>query len=239
MDAVRNSRGAIDGLFLDATPKVAAGQCGTAGATGQRLWGEMVDQIRGALGPDVLIIDNGFYLAGPGTSRQKELAGTDAWVHSGSTYTESVASIGTSVRGEPAVDHLRWIAEAAAANPTLRMIGHGGIDPTPPSPRGNRTMGAGFEFGLAKFLLTTASTENGWFLANEGYGIDQGLLSQPMWVYGGAPGSIAKECGEPTESFVRSGPANYILTRKFAHGRVSVDVMQGTGKIECTGAPLL
>jgi hypothetical protein len=226
VDAVVDSKGAIDGLFLDATPKVAAGQCGASGPEAQRRWGAMVDEVRKGIGSAALIIDNGFFLAGA-LPRAKELAGADAWVHSGTTYTESVASIGTG--GELDVDHLRWIATAAAANPQLRMIGHGGVS-RPPSylyayPNGTsgtsgtalgggaeellgggRAVGLGgtagstsasasasaresavvprqqglhipdpvFAFGLAKFLLVAASVRDGWFLGNEGYGIDQG-----------------------------------------------------------------
>ena len=41
VDAVVDSKGAIDGLFLDATPKVAAGQCGASGPEAQLRWGAM------------------------------------------------------------------------------------------------------------------------------------------------------------------------------------------------------
>ena len=100
-----------------------------------RYWNGMVDQIRSALGDGAVVIDNGFYLAGK-YPKTKQLAGADAWEHSGTAYTESVSSVGPGVPGSPltpdaleqAVQHLRWIANASASHPDLRMIGHGSIN---------------------------------------------------------------------------------------------------------------
>eukprot|EP01043_Picozoa_sp_COSAG02_P052415 COSAG02_NODE_5642_length_4160_cov_2.781335_4_plen_104_part_00 len=90
-----------------------------------------------------------------------------------------------------------------------------------------------FEFGLAKYMLVTYSMSNGWFLANSGYSIDGGLLQQPESVYTGA----GVGCGEPTASFVRPDSKGYLLTRKFEHGTVSVNVKAGTGRISCNPKP--
>jgi hypothetical protein len=39
------------------------------------------------------VIDNGFFLAGK-YPHNKQLAGADAWVHTGTSYAESMSSIG-------------------------------------------------------------------------------------------------------------------------------------------------
>ena len=231
VDAVRGSSGLLDGLFLDATPKVADGQCFTAGPLAQRYWNEMVDQIRSRLGAAAVVIDNGFFLAGK-YPHALQLAGESAWSHSGTTYTESIAGVGRwaapplPTELEQAVEHLEWVANAADSHPTLTMIGHGNIE-------SNATdtghLSPEFEFGLAKYMLVTHSISRGWFLANSGYSIDGGLLSQPKSVFTEA----GVGCGEPTASFVRPDPKGYILTRSFQHGTVTVDVKAGTGRIRC------
>ena len=45
------------------------------------------------LGPGAIVIDNGFFLAGK-YPHNKQLAGADAWVHTGTSYAESMSSIG-------------------------------------------------------------------------------------------------------------------------------------------------
>jgi hypothetical protein len=93
-------------------------------------------------------------------------------------------------------------------------------------------MDAAFEFGLAKYLLITSSVENGWFLANRGYGVDEGLLDQPMAVYEGD----GIGCGEPAGHLKRRTPGSFVFVRTFEHGSVTVDLQSGTGTINCHGA---
>ena len=71
--------------------------------------------------------------------------------------------------------------------------------------------------------------DRGWYLANSGsYSIDGGLLAQPRSVY--KPGGLG--CGEPTAAFVREGQST-MLTRRFEHGTVALDVKEGTATIRC------
>lgn len=58
-------------------------------------------KVREALGPDAILIDNGFYQ----TKSDGHLAGEDAWVHTGMSYTESMASVGGA--GDTASVHLQ------------------------------------------------------------------------------------------------------------------------------------
>lgn len=222
--------GWIDGFFLDATPKVASGQNGGPGPADLKLWESMVDELKGQLGPGAIVIDNGFFLAGK-YPHNKQLAGADAWVHTGTSYAESMSSIGDGTKDpEQDIAHLRWLANASAANPQLGLIGHGkialgaaasldakeGLDPV-------------FTFGLVKYMLVTASMERGWFLANTNYSIDGGLLRQPASAYSSGLG-----CGEPTAAFTRAGGGT-LLSRSFEHGAVELDLKAGTAAVHCTG----
>lgn len=66
------------------------------------LWRLYFDtKVREALGPDAILIDNGFYQ----TKSGGHLAGEDAWVHTGMSYTESMASVGGA--GDTASVHLQ------------------------------------------------------------------------------------------------------------------------------------
>ena len=58
-----------------------------------KFWESMVDELKGQLGPGAIVIDNGFFLAGK-YPHNKQLAGADAWVHTGTSYAESMSSIG-------------------------------------------------------------------------------------------------------------------------------------------------
>ena len=119
VDAVRGSSGALDGLFLDALPKVDTLEP-EGRAVAQAQWGAMVDELRAALGPTALLLNNGFFLS-PGAGR---LAGEAAWVHSGASYAESMASIGTdnssAAKLDFDVEYLTWLAKASAAHPEDR-----------------------------------------------------------------------------------------------------------------------
>jgi hypothetical protein len=230
VDAFWGSGGYINGVFLDATPKVASGQTGGPGPADLKLWGEMVDAMKARLGPGAIVIDNGFFLGGVGSHATK-LAGVDAWKHTGAAYAESMSSIGSGAKDpEQDIEHLRWLANASAANPQLELIGHGNIRANSSSAGG--ALDPEFEFGLAKYMLVAASMKSGWFLANSGYSIDGGLLSQPFSsVYSG---DSPLGCGEPTAAFVREGSSrSTLLTRSFANGKVALDVKEGTATIKC------
>ena len=219
VDAVQGSGGALDGLFLDAVPKVDTLQpIGQDAAQGH--WNDMVDALRAALGPSAILVHNGFYLGGSGESGAPEYGGEDAWRHSLGCYVESLETVGTGARlsldGD--VAQLSWIAAAAKKHPAWLLVGHG--------PEGNGHGPDGFEFGLAKYLLVAASQEDGYFLANSGYNIDQGALTD-HWQFDTSPHSVPGAAtknftlGEPLGDFTQSG---WVLRREYSGGYVEVDL---------------
>jgi len=218
INSIQNSEGMLDGLFLDATPKVVSRRNGVNDPqVAQDLWLTMVSQIREALGESAILVNNGFFLGGRDPTRTK-LAGDWAWVGSGTTYIESLSK---RTSPEREIFHMRWIADASAANPSLRMIGRGDMS------AGQVDDDPVFKFGLAKFLLVCASVKDSWFLATKNYDINVngGQLQQPTSVYLEGVG-----CGEPTASFVQH---DFVLSRSFEHGTVTVDIEAGTGSISC------
>jgi hypothetical protein len=234
VDAVRGSGGALDGLFLDATPKVDNEQDEGARFAPWALWshleqwGKMVDSVRAALGLGAIIIDNGFYLTPAGG----ELAGNPAWAHTGVSYTESMKAVGSTESAEQGAAYLEWLAAAASAHPNRTLIGHGGLNATATG----ATTDPAFTFGLAKYMLVTSSTRHGWFLANAGsYSIDGGLLAQPAAAYRGE----GLGCGEPLAPLARVGTAGqYRFRRNFERGTVDVDLQEVTATIACGAATL-
>lgn len=253
VNSIRGSEGMLDGVFIDAVPKVAV-------KNEIQLWGEMIDRVRAGLGQDAIILDNGFYLGGS----DKELAGVDAWKHTHNSYLESLASIGpvkSASSPEASIEHhvpvgdgsghplaatpidsqllhLQWIANASAQFPGWQMVGHGKINTTAAaaSAASDGSLEPVFQFGLAKYLLVTSSVAKGMFLANNGgYCINEGLLDQPTGVYEGE----GVGCGEPTAPFVSIAPDKpYSLRRDFEKGAVYVDLAAGTSSINCTGSTL-
>ena len=181
----------------------------------------MVDQVRKALGPEALLIDNGFFL----TPGEEKLAGEATWAHTGLCYTESLSSVGYSDTLDHRAAYLTWLATASAAYPNRTLIGHGKV--TIPASTPDST----FMFGLAKYMLVTSSVSRGWFLANNGgYSIDEGLLDQPTEVYQGS----GLGCGEPTAMMERvGGSGSYQFRRNFEHGNVTVDLKAITASINC------
>lgn len=203
VDAVRGSNGELDGLFLDGNPKLER-----PGYV--PLWGAMVDELRAAL-PDAILIDNGYYIGKSGA----EDAGEDCWSHTGNTYVESMSNAGLPATGSgvgPEVDlkHLRWLANASAVHPDRIMIGHGSTAST-----------ASFRFGMAAWLLVVADPTKSYFLGNDGYSIDGGLLDQPEAVY-----RLAEACGKPTGSLERVGTTMAVF-REYEHGTVRLDLAKG------------
>lgn len=249
VNAITGSDGLLDGLFLDATPKIAA-QDGNTLMEMESLpakvqphvlwnnmdeWGAMVDKVREALGPDAILIDNGFYQ----TKSDGHLAGEDAWVHTGMSYTESMASVGGA--GDTAsfgMELLLWVASVASRpeNAKRILVGHGSISTAAGGAGNVNSKGDGkdddddeaFMFGLAKYMLVTRSMANGWFIANNGsYSITGGLLDQPTAPYEGN----GVGCGEPVELVKQISSAT--LSRKFEHGTVVVNLNTSTASISC------
>lgn len=178
--SVENANGLIDGLFLDATPKVAVQHQLT-------YWKEMVDALRRGLGESAVIIDNGFFL----TSRGDRLAGLDAWQQTGISYVESLTTVGSEGTTESeSIDHLIWISNSSTNFSRGMLIGHGSMSNTD-----------SFIYGLAKYLLVTNSSKKGYFLANTNYSIDGGLLRQPHMNFYYNQGA---SCGEPLTSYFES-----------------------------------
>jgi hypothetical protein len=138
--ALRNSSGALDGLFLDAAPKLSwAGQPPDA----FERWGEMVDAVRVAAPPGVFIIFNGDFFSPSGAVVAN---GSALLAHADAVYAESMASIDTAgAAAAPAatVAYLRYLAaSSAAAAPAGKLLfGHGLLDPADPE--------RSFSFGFA------------------------------------------------------------------------------------------
>jgi len=228
VQSVKGSNGTLDGLFLDATPRVAE-----KGHISE--WGQMVDSIRKQLGEQVILIENGFYLAGG----RKELSGLDEWRHSGSLYAESLANYGgEKVPIATGIKYLQWLSSANAKFPQAgpnkpHFIGHGHVHGhLSGTAAGLLQNDTEFQFGLCKYLMVTSSVRYGWFIANNGYGIDQGLLEQPASVYDGDDGI---GCGEPTAPFKQLN-AN-VLVRAFERGTVRLNFLAETCKIDCGPTP--
>jgi len=215
VEAITNSSGLLDGLFLDAGPKLEY-------ENATEHWGGMVDEMRRRLPAGSILINNGFRLSAQGV----EQAGEAQRAHTKLTYVESMAGIGsppdTPTNG---LHQLQWLANASAAHPDRLFYGHGAINPADPSD-------AKFVFGLAKYLLVTNSVSKGYFLGNTNYSIDGGLLEQPTSVYGGA----GVGCGEPTAMMQSVGPpTSYTVRRQFEHGYIEVNLVAGTATIKCSG----
>lgn len=225
VSAIKDSDGLLDGVFLDATPKLSHGAPGS-----MAYWQGMVDQIKTALGPNAIVLNNGFYLTASGV----ELSGEDAWSHTRVSYVESMTRIGTAaLTPARSLAYLQWLANESVAHPDRLLVGHGSIEGEAASPKAGFAGSDLFTFSLARYLLITSSVENGYFLANNGsYSITGGLLNQPTSVYSGT----GVGCGEPTASFERVGGAgSYALQRRFQHGMVKLDIVAGTASIDCGG----
>jgi|TARA_B110000208_G_scaffold13126_1_gene16051 hypothetical protein len=223
IDAVQSSGGALDGLFFDATPKLAA-------AKATALWGSMVDEIRAALGADAILLDNGFFLSSSG----EMLGGDDAWSHTKFGYIESLEKIGHIESLKTVENSLLYLSDVSNASalhpaPTRRFIGHG-----------DDFSDATFAYSLATYMMVTSSMKEGWFLANNGsYSIDGGLLNQPRLPY--SKGGLG--CGEPSWPYytiVSSTPSSVVVQRLFTTGHVELDLVKDTSVIHCDGrAPRL
>jgi len=208
--ALRNSSGALDGLFVDALPKLSwPGQPADAYA----LWGEMLDAVRAAV-PGAFVVINADYDSPSGAVVANATA---LLAHADAVYAESMASIDSpAAAAAPArtVAYLRFLAEstAAAAAAGKFFAGHGLLDPADAA--------RSFAFGLALFLLATPDPAAHFFLANDGYEVDQGLLA-PHAEY-------ALAFGRPRAPFAAAGA---VLTRAFENATVTADLAARTATI--------
>jgi len=207
--ALRNSSGALDGLFLDALPKLSwAGQPANA----YDLWGGMVDAVRATI-PGAFIIFNADYNDARNSSVIANATGLIK--HADAVYAESMSSIdspGSAAAPKASIAYLRFLAESSAEALPKLYFGHGLLDPGDAA--------RSFAFGLALFLLTTPDPAKGYFIANNGYEIDEGLLTpHPEYAF---------EYGLPRAPFSVAGA---VLTRTFANATVVADLQQRTAKI--------
>lgn len=211
--ALRNSSGALDGLFVDAVPKLSwAGQPADAFS----LWGGMLDAVRAAI-PSAFVIFNGDFNSGHGSvvANATGLIG-----HADAVYAESMAGIDSAqAAADPSgtIAYLRFLAQTSAAAPPHKLLfGHGLLDPSDAE--------RSFTFGLALFLLVTPDPAGGGFIANQGYEVDQGLLApHPQY---------ALHYGPPLGPFAVAGS---VLTRTFANATVVADLVARTAKITVGG----
>jgi hypothetical protein len=208
--ALRGSAGALDGLFVDALPKLSwPGQPANAYA----LWGAMLDAVRAAV-PAAFVIINADFNSPSGAVIANA---TSLLAHADAVYAESMSSIDTpAAAAAPAnsVAYLRFLetSTAAAAAAGKLFAGHGLLDPAAPA--------RSFTFGLALFLLATPDPAAGLFLANDGYEVDQGLLA-PHAEY-------ALAFGLPRGPFTAAGA---VLTRAFENATVVADLAARTATI--------
>ena len=207
--ALRNSSGALDGLFLDALPKLSwPGQPANA----YDLWGGMVDEVRAAL-PGAFVIFNGDY---NDAKDARVIANATGLIqHADAVYAESMSSIdsaGSAAAPQASIAYLRFLAESSAGALPKLFFGHGLLDPSDAE--------RSFAFGLALFLLTTPDPATGYFIANSGYEIDQGLLApHPEYAYA---------YGQPRGPFSVSGA---VLTRIFTNATVVASLAARTARI--------
>ena len=216
VDALRRSEGALDGLFLDALPKLTwPGNPPDAFA----LWGGMVDAIKAAV-PGAWLIYNGFYDAGGGGV----VANASLLAHTSALYVECLSTLGSGapVSLADATPFLRSVAAMARAadRADKAYVGHGFGPVADPGD-------ARFLFGYAVFLLTATGGAREMFLANDGYEIDQGLMKTHA--------EYALELGAPTGAFVVVNST--ALRRDFARATVVVDMARQRAEIALTAAP--
>jgi hypothetical protein len=200
--ALRNSSGALDGLFIDAVNKVNS----------YDVWGEMMDAIRAAV-PHAFLIYNG-----DGYNHTDIVAANSSLLrHADAVYLESTARLITDAVKDPPsiiIPYLQYLAASAAADATKLFFGKGllnAADPTDPKT---------FTFGLAVFLLITPNPSTSYFISNYGYSIDQGVLL-PHTAY-------ALSYGMPLGDFSVNGA---VLTRNFTNATVVVDLSTQSASI--------
>jgi hypothetical protein len=203
--ALRNSSGALDGLFIDAAPKLT--RLSDNAAEAFEWFGEMLDEIKRQV-PGALIIFNGNFLEPSGNVLANA---TKLLPHADAVYVESLANLNSPSAAENPARSIAFIqfvaASASAAVPAgKQFFAHGLLDPTDAE--------RSFAFGLAVFLLVAPDPSKAWFLANDGYDVGQGLLV-PHPEYNLA-------FGAPRGPFSVNGS---VLCRNFDNATVTVDVV--------------
>ncbi len=200
--ALRNSSGALDGIFLDALPKLTwPGQPANVFS----LWGAMVQDVHAAV-PGAFIIYNGDYQSGSGAILAKS---TDLLRYTDAVYAESLASIDfSSVKN--AIAFLRYLAASSKAEVSTGKLtfGHGVLGASNDA----------FKFNFALYLLITPDPATGYFLANDGYSISQGVLV-PHPEYSLAFGLPLGNFSEDSSDVTRT-----ILSRNFTNATITVDL---------------
>jgi len=208
--ALRNSSGALDGVFVDAAPKLA--RLSVNGAEAFAHFGEMLDEVR-RQSPAAFVVFNGNFLEPGGGVLAKS---TELLPHADAVYVESMANLATDRADDPArtIAFLNFVAASASAEVPAgkQFFAHGLLDPA----NAERS----FTFGLAVFLLVAPDPSTGWFLANDGYGVGQGVLA-PHPAFGLAYGA-------PLGPFSVNGD---VLSRLFDNATVAVDLKGLTATI--------
>ena len=211
VDALRNSSGALDGLFIDAAPKLERLSVNAAEALA--LFGEMLGDIRRQV-PGAFVVFNGNFIVPSGGM----LANATALLpHADAVYVESMATLDSpsfAASPERSIAFLQFVAaSASAAVPAgKQLFAHGRLDPADAE--------RSFAFGLALFLLVAPDPSTGWFLANDGYDVQEGLLV-PHPAYELAYGA-------PRGPFSVNGT---VLCRTFDNANVAVDLKGLTATI--------
>ena len=215
--ALRNNSGVLDGLFIDAAPKLA--RLSDNAAEAYALFGGMLDEVRRQC-PAAFVVFNGDFLEPSGGVLAKS---TELLPHADAVYVESMANLATDRADNPArtIAYLNFVAASASSAGVpagKQFFAHGHLDPA----NAERS----FTFGLAIFLLVAPDPSTGWFLANDGYHVGQGVLT-PHPAYGFAYGA-------PRGPFAVIGD---VLSRAFDNAAVAVD-LKGLNATITMGSPM-
>lgn len=194
-EAVLNSGGMLDGLFLDALPKVNWQH-------GLPLWNAMVDQLSARIGEQHFLMYNGFFLPSGGSNPVSRIIAKNQLAHA-NLYCESFDRA-VSTRDDITLGFLNELQAALKNNPSKILLGHG-----------PRTQSA-FSYVYGCFLMV-APRAGAYFLANDGYRVDQGLLDDHA--------EYDLGLGDPVGDFSVDG---LVLTRSFEQGSVRVDLASRT-----------
>jgi len=157
VDAVLGSGGMLDGVFVDAAPKVT-----WQGRGMLTEWNLMVGELSSRIGEQRLVMYNGFHM--PGNNRvSRIIAGPDQLAHA-HLYCESFGRAVDTGRPHITLEYLTFLQEAFNQNPSKMLFGHG------PNSQSK------FSYIYGCFLMV-APRAGAHFLANSGYRITQGLLT--------------------------------------------------------------
>lgn len=150
--------GLLDGVFLDATPKV-----GWQGRNALSAWNGMVDDLSTRLEEHHLVMYNGFHL--PRNNRVRRIkAGLDQLAHA-NLYCESFGRAVTTQDNDVTIGFLNALQVAFNQYPSKKLFGHG------PNSQSD------FSYMYGCFLMV-APQAGAYFLANSGYSITQGALDE-------------------------------------------------------------